>query len=217
MTIPHLHDGVPYFSYDCYTWCHPSHLDFGDYLNLDHLVFQRNHHLVPQYVRGMCSLLRALGISPTYLPGVTESDISVLRQTNSREDFAKYYEDHLRSLLHPPKGSTFRDHDEDTAIYRDLLPLRAHLLEVIYATNWRGEGENNVPCYFAHWQNVRCAQETKPIVERDLPALKQSIAPLVEKIDRAVFCGLFSDLEWRSVTLHELKTKWGYPEPREEM
>ena len=137
MTIPYLQNGVPYFSYDCYTWCHPEEVDFGDYLNLDYLVHDHKHHLLPFYVRGMCALATALGICPAYLPEASILSPSTLGQDASVDDAINYYALHLQSLLHPPNNSRIAACYEGAAIFRDLLPLRKHLIEVINATNWR--------------------------------------------------------------------------------
>lgn len=215
MTFPYLHDGLPYFSYDCYTWCHPEEVDFGDYLNLDYLVHDRKHHLVPFYVRAMYSLATALGICPAYLPRASMSSPSAPSQNATVDDAITYYAVHLQCLLHPPNHAMFA-HDEVGAIFGDLLPLRRNLVEVIYATNWRGEGGNNAPHYFENWRNLGFAAACESIICQYLPTLKRSVVPQIERIDRTLFQGLFPDLSWQTVSLSELQSVWGYPDPNDQ-
>lgn len=214
MTIPYVHGDRPYFSYDCYTWCHPKAMDFGDFVNLDQLVYKGRHHLVPFYVRCMCALARALGIVPAYLPTAGESSLPPLPENDSVDEFCAYYNAHLKGLLHPDLDDMRYRLDPMEAIFRDFLPLRKNLIDVIRSTNWRGEGENNAPYYFESWTNTELATQSKAFLEDELPVLKKGLVPHIATIDRLVFQGLFPKLTWSTVSLDELMLTWAYPDPK---
>ena len=196
MTILFTQDGSPYFAFDCYTWCHPQELDFGDCPILDYLVHKGKHHFVPLYVQCMCGLARGLRMCPAYVPGASLSNVSVLLDYPDVAQATAFYEEHLAEFLHTP--DTFPASGQPQTIQRDLLPLRGHLLEIIYVTNWR---------------NTLFAAPSRALLLQDLPVIKKHLVPFLEGIDHTLFKGLCPELEWRVVSLDELRSSWGYPSP----
>lgn len=97
------------------------------------------------------------------------------RSVNSAFTITPY----LEALLHPNLHGMRYCHHKMEAIFRDLLPLRKNLMNVINSTNWRGEGGNNAPHYFESWTDTELATQSKAFLKDELPGLKKGLVPIM--------------------------------------